>query len=78
MTEEQKEWIDDANYRDLLRLWRFSPVGDAMFKGDTGKYYAEVMARKRTEVGGAAHTAASKSIGWEDCGRTDFGTAGSR
>ena len=64
MTPEQKQWIDSADYENLLRLWRFAAVGDPMFQGDTGKYYSEVMNRKRVEVGNAAHVAASKSIGW--------------
>jgi hypothetical protein len=29
-----------------------------------GTYYQQVIARKRVEVGEAAHTAASKAIGW--------------
>jgi len=64
MTPAQKWWIDTADYESLLSKWRFAAVGDPMFQGDTGTYYAEVMYRKRAEVGNAAHVAASKSIGW--------------
>jgi len=65
MTPSQKAWIDGANYYDMLRLWRFAPAGDPMFSGETGKYYAEIMAKRRTALGPEVHTAASKSLGWE-------------
>lgn len=65
MTPEQKQWIDNAGYEELLRRWRFAPGGDPMFQGDTGDYYAQVMKRKRQEVGQEEHVRASKSIGWE-------------
>lgn len=64
MTQQQKDWIDGATYRQMLERNRFAPVGDPMFTGEAGKYFGEVMARKRKEVGDAAHVVASKSIGW--------------
>jgi hypothetical protein len=64
MTKEQKEWIDTASYEDLLRRWRFAPTGDPLFQNEVGDYYAEVMRRRRNEVGPAVHTATSKRIGW--------------
>ena len=65
MTDAQREWIDNATYTQLLGRWRMAPIGDAMFQGGTGDYYAEVMKRKREEVGPGAHVAASKAIGWD-------------
>jgi len=65
MAEAQKTWIDTATYHDLLRKLRFAPTGDPFFAGETGRYYMEVMARRKAEVGPEAHTAASKAIGWE-------------
>lgn len=64
MTDKQKKWIDDACYENLLYRWRFAPVGDPMFQGDTFEYYIKVMAEKKREVGNAGHVAASKTIGW--------------
>ena len=64
MTDEQKEWIDNAPYIELLRLWRFGESGSPIFEGASGKHYALTMQRKRKEVGDAAHVAASKEIGW--------------
>jgi len=65
MTEDQKRWIDGATYGQLLRRWRFAPVGDPFFQGDTGDYYAEALRRKKEEVGDDAAVSASKSIGWD-------------
>lgn len=65
LEQETKAWIDGASYESLLRRWRNAPVGDPMFQGVTGKYYADVMTAKRAEVGNAAHVAASKSVGWD-------------
>lgn len=48
MTEQQmREWIDNASYEELLRKWRFAPVGDPFFQGEMGQYYSKVMAEKR-------------------------------
>ena len=65
VSQEKKDQINNMNYESMLRMWRFAPVGNPIFQGDTGKYYAHVMAEKKKEVGDAAHVAASKSIGWE-------------
>ena len=66
MTEEEMiTWIDDADYEQLLRKWRFAPAGDPFFQGLVGQHYSEAMARKRDEVGCEAAAAASKRIGWE-------------
>ena len=50
MTNDQKKWIDNASYTALLYKWRFAPSGDPMFQGDTGDYYAKVMAEKKKTV----------------------------
>ena len=59
-----KSWIDNVSYEALFRRWRFGHDGDPVFQGETGKYYAEVMAKKREEVGPVEHTRISKLIGW--------------
>ena len=63
VAEEQKKWIDDADYETLLRQWRFGEIGSLLFQGETGEYYKKVMAEKRDADPGGAVTA-SKSIGW--------------
>ena len=62
MTQEQKEWIDSADYESLLRKWRFAPMGDSIFLGECGDYYFQVMVRKRTADPEGA-VAAGKNIG---------------
>lgn len=64
MTDEEKKWIDDASYIELLRRWRTAPSGDPMFQGDTGAYYQKIMLKRKREIGQAGHVQASKEIGW--------------
>ena len=65
MTEkEMKAWIDKASYVSLLKKWRFEPSGSLWFEGEVGKYFEEVMSKKRLEIGDAAASQASKGIGW--------------
>ena len=66
MTNKQKKWIDSASYQQLLRRWRFAPVGDPLFQGDTGKYFSDKLATRKAEVGQSEHVGASKAIGWEN------------
>ena len=64
MTKEQKDWIDQSPYIELLRKWRFSKSGDPLFQGECGKYYVDKMYERRKQVGIDCHTSASKAIGW--------------
>lgn len=66
LTDEKKKSIDNLSYQELLRKWRFAPVGDSNFQGDVGKYWAERMAYMRSQPGGQeVHVTASKALGWE-------------
>lgn len=62
--DEMKKWIDRASYAVLLAKWRFAPVGDPMFQGEMGDYYAEIMKRKGEEIGNDGKVQASKDLGW--------------
>lgn len=65
MTEEEmKAWIDSASYEELLRRWRFAPIGSPWFLGEVGKHFSNVMMDRRREVGDLEHTRISKIIGW--------------
>lgn len=64
MTEAEKQWIDKASYFDLLAKWRYAPAGEQIFQGESGRYYAEVLERRRSEIGGAEHSRISREIGW--------------
>ncbi len=62
MDAKQKKQIDEMSYEQLLRFWRFAPVGEPLMQGETGAYYSSVMGEKKNHVD---HVAASKRIGWE-------------
>lgn len=60
LTPENKEIIDNMDYEQLLRQWRFSPSGDPWIQGETGEYWSKRM----KELKGPDHTSISKKIGW--------------
>lgn len=62
LTEERKKLLDAQTYQSLLRRWRFMPVGDPWFEGETGDYWAKRMEELRNN--GADHVSASKATGW--------------
>lgn len=59
-----KERIDAMTYEELLRHWRYAPSGDPLFKGETGKYYHQVMEQKRKPLTDKERLAVSKKIGF--------------
>ena len=63
LTPEVKRSIDALSYEQLLSRWRFAPIGDRMFQGETGDYWRKRMTELKNS--GADHVAASKRIGWE-------------
>jgi len=63
--KEIKEKIDGMDYESMLRKWRFAPVGDSMFEGETGDYFQGIMLKKKAEIGDEAAVAASKRVGWK-------------
>jgi hypothetical protein len=50
MTKEQKEWIDSANYAQLLSKWRFAQGDEPWFQGECGTYYSQVMRQKKKSI----------------------------
>ena len=63
LTPEVKKEIDDMTVYQLLQRWRFSPVGDAMFEGESGDYYKQKLKKLREELP-EVYTNTSKRIGW--------------
>ena len=47
LTPELKAEIDAKSHYELLDGWRFSPVGDKMFQGESGEYWGKRMAELR-------------------------------
>ncbi|MES2201171.1 MAG: hypothetical protein V4498_02860 [candidate division FCPU426 bacterium] len=64
MAPEDKGWIDAASYEELLRKWRFHPIGHRLFMGDTGRYYSKMLHARRMEVG--------KLKRWRSTSASDF------
>lgn len=65
LTDDKKKYIDSLSYESLLSRWRFAPVGDPWFQGETGSYWGKRMCELREQPGGHdRHVAASKSLGW--------------
>ena len=65
ISDGQRDWIDSANYIQLLERWRFNTSDDTIFHGESGKYYAEVMDQRKREIGQRAAVEASKLVGWQ-------------
>lgn len=63
LTKQNQEHIDSLSYQQLLERWRFAPIGDPWFQGETGEYWKRRMKELRDK--GANHVQASKTIGWE-------------
>jgi hypothetical protein len=61
--EPTKNRIDGMNYEQMLRRWRFAPIGDPMFQGETGDYFAEVMKTKKSQLTDEEQVRASKNVG---------------
>jgi hypothetical protein len=64
LTPKNKKYIDGLSYEELLSRWRFAPVGDKWFQGETGDYWSKRMKELR-ESDNTAHVMASKNIGWD-------------
>lgn len=47
LTEENKKEIYSKSYSELLSRWRFAPLGDRWFQGETGDYWAKRMKELR-------------------------------
>ncbi len=65
MTNEQRAIIDDMTMYAMLKLWRHSPINNPhpLLKGETGKYFAERMARLKAMYP-ESWVNASKAIGF--------------
>ena len=61
MNEQDKLWIDNASYEELLLKWRYAQLGDYMLQGETGEYFSKVMFTKKMTCD---HVQASKNVGW--------------
>ena len=49
LTQQVKAGIDAKSHCELLSRWRFAPIGDLMFQGESGKYWGKRMAELRAK-----------------------------
>ena len=63
LTPENKAHIDSLSYYGLLSHWRFAPVGDPWFEGETGEYWSKRLSEKRQETSDNG-VSDSKALGW--------------
>lgn len=62
--EDRKAEVDAMSMGELLRIWRFAPLGHFQNDDEYSAYFREALIKKRAEdeVG---FTAASKVVGWD-------------
>ena len=61
LTSVLKQEIDDMSYEAMLWKFRFTPIGEEMFMGESGMYFRKSMGEKREQCDAVA---VSKAIGW--------------
>lgn len=59
-----ENWIENASYEDLLRRWRFGPLDDPAFKGETGKLFSKKLFEMQAALSDDERVAVSKKVGW--------------
>jgi hypothetical protein len=64
LTKENKKYIDNLSYEQLLSRWRSAPSGDLWFQGETGEYWGSAMNKKKEEIRQDEAVRISKDIGW--------------
>jgi len=65
MTKNQKALIDNMSYSEMLYRQRFAPIGDPLFSGESGEYFAKKMAEKKAALKPGEAAAISKRVGWD-------------
>lgn len=65
LTKEFKEKIDSLDHEELLRLWRFTPIGDDMFVGESGIYIDKAFKESYLKLRNEERVALSKKVGWD-------------
>lgn len=64
MTEQQKFWIDNASFEQLLAKVRFEPVNSQWFSNDTGIYLMERYYKAKSQTSPTEVVRISKKLGW--------------
>lgn len=60
LSPEVKAEIDAMSRLEMASRWRFAPIGDTLFEGESGEYFD----KRFKELGGFSPEI-SKKIGWD-------------
>lgn len=60
LTPKLRAHIDSLSPTDLMRKWRFSPVGDPLFQGESGDY----ISKRISQISEEDKIKISRAIGW--------------
>ena len=60
INDELKKEIDEMSQFDLCRKWRFAHIGDPIFQGEVGEYFAAKLKEK-----GGFTPEISKALSWD-------------
>lgn len=64
LTPEVKATIDKKSLYELMKHWRFAPIGDPWLQGEVGQYWGQRIGQLRAE-NNDAYVQTSKAIGWD-------------
>lgn len=63
--EEKLEWIATASYEELLRRWRWEPIGSPWFKGELGPAFRKRMQQLRESMSISECVEVSRRVSWD-------------
>lgn len=63
LTAQRREEIDQMGYLEMLKAWRFTQIGSGMFAKESGRYFKEVMEKKKNKLSSDEQVKISKLVG---------------
>ena len=65
LSEEERKNILGMSYYDMLKKWRFCPIGSDYFEGERGTFFRRTMEEKKLELSVDEAVRISKKVGWD-------------
>ena len=65
LSEEERKNILGMSYYDMLKKWRFCPIGSGYFSGEKGTFFRRTMEEKKLELSVDEAVRISKKVGWD-------------
>jgi hypothetical protein len=66
MTSEDRYWIDNASYEELLTKLRQEPINSKWLSKDTGSHLAFTLSVKRRQLTEEERVEIAKRVKWHD------------